>query len=97
MKDDKWDALRIAEWFDSGYGGCESEAADELRRLHAEVEALKPDAARYRAIRKGLEIDPDNSGIVVSLIDDFGGETLRDEIADAAIDAAIAKATGETK
>ena len=27
-------ALRIAEWFEGGYGGCESEAATELRRLH---------------------------------------------------------------
>ena len=28
------EALRIAEWFEGGYGGCESEAAAELRRLH---------------------------------------------------------------
>jgi len=47
------------------------------------------DAARYRAIRNGLVVDPDNSGIVVSLIDDFGGETLHGEKADQAIDAAI--------
>lgn len=47
------------------------------------------DARRYRAIRDGLEVEPDNSGIVVSLIDDFGGETLRGEQADSAIDAAM--------
>ena len=38
-------ALRIAEWFEGGYGGCESEAAAELRRLHEVnqelLEALK--------------------------------------------------------
>jgi hypothetical protein len=31
------EALRLAEWFEKGHGGCELEAADELRRLH-EVE-----------------------------------------------------------
>ena len=38
-------ALRIAEWFEGGYGGCESEAAAELRRLYEVnqelLEALK--------------------------------------------------------
>ena len=38
-------ALRLAEWFEGGYGGCESEAAAELRRLHEVnqelLEALK--------------------------------------------------------
>ena len=38
-------ALRIAEWFEGGYGGCEYEAAAELRRLHEVnqelLEALK--------------------------------------------------------
>lgn len=67
-----------------------SEVTDQK---NSEIEALKTDALRYRAIRDGLEVDPDNSGIVVSLIDDFGGSTLRGEDADAAIDAAI----GETK
>lgn len=27
-------ALRLADWFEGGYGGCELEAAAELRRLH---------------------------------------------------------------
>lgn len=31
------EALRIAEWFEGGYGGCESQAAAELRRLYEEV------------------------------------------------------------
>ena len=62
------------------------DSSRELRRLHE----LEVDALRYRAIRGGLEVDPDNSGIVVSLIDDFGGETLQNEKADEAIDAAIA-------
>ena len=28
------EALRLAEWFEGGYGGCELDAAAELRRLH---------------------------------------------------------------
>ena len=59
---------------------------DALRTRLAEVER---DAARYQAIRNGLEVEPDNSGIVVSLIDDFGGETLHGDKADAAIDSAM--------
>ena len=39
------EALRIADWFEGGYGGCEYEAAAELRHLHALnqelLEALK--------------------------------------------------------
>lgn len=34
MTDKQSEALRIAEWFEGGYGGCEYEAAAELRRLH---------------------------------------------------------------
>lgn len=62
---------------------------NENTALRAENEELRRDAERYRAIREGLEVDPDNSVIVVSLVDAFGGETLRDEQADAAIDAAM--------
>ena len=29
------EALRIADWFEGGYGGCEMEAAAELRRLQS--------------------------------------------------------------
>jgi hypothetical protein len=29
------EAQRIADWFEGGYGGCEMEAAAELRRLEA--------------------------------------------------------------
>ena len=57
--------------------------------LEAALDGVCRDAARYRAIRDGLEVDINNSGIVVSLIDDFGGETLRGDNADAAIDAAM--------
>lgn len=57
-------------------------------QLSDERDALKADAARYRAIRSGLEVD-ENSRIVVSVIDDFGGETLRNEHADESIDAAM--------
>jgi len=35
------EALRLAEWFEGGYGGCESEAAAELRRLHEENQKLQ--------------------------------------------------------
>ena len=42
MNEEKWDALRIAAWFEGGLGGCEAEAAAELRRLHeVNVELLK--------------------------------------------------------
>ena len=57
-----------------------------------QCDQLTQDAKRYRAIREGLEVD-ENSGIVVSLVDDFGGETLNGEVANNAIDAAIAKGT----
>ena len=85
-------ALRLSHFLAWGFASSttQSEAAAELRRLHA----LEADALRYRAIRGGLEVDPDNSSIVVSLIDNLGGETLRNEKADEAIDAAIAKAEG---
>ena len=69
-----------------GYEGAMQQEIDALRTRLAEVEK---DAMRYQAIRNGLEVDPDNSGIVVSLIDDFGGETLHGDKADAAIDAAM--------
>ena len=49
---------------------------------------LRKDAARYRAIRNGVDVDT-QSVICVSVVDDFGGETLRGEAADAAIDAAM--------
>ncbi len=58
---------------------------DSLKRM---AEELERDAARYRAIRNGLEVD-EHSGICVSLVDDFGGDTLSGEKADAAIDAAM--------
>ena len=60
--------------------------------IQQERDSYKKDAERYRAIREGLEVD-ENSGIVVSLVDDFGGETLDSEVADNAVDAAIAKGT----
>jgi hypothetical protein len=60
-----------------------------LHTTPPDTEGLRRDAERYRAIRNGLEVDPDNSGIVVSMIDDFGGSTLRGDAADQAIDAAM--------
>jgi len=42
-------ALRIAEWFEGGYGGCEYEAAAELRRLHEVNQELLRLVKRYRA------------------------------------------------
>ena len=68
----------------------DSEEADAGRAaLVAEIERVERDAARYQAIREGLEVYPDNSGIVISLIDDFGVETLRGQQADVAIDASM--------
>ena len=72
-----------------GWKADQRENIEITIKQQAEINALKADAERYRAIRNGLEVDPDNSGIVVSLIDDFGGETLSGEAADAAIDNAM--------
>lgn len=69
--------------------GCLSKEA-RIDAAEERCTALEKDAARYQAIRTGLEVDPDNSGIVISLIDDFGGSTLHGEDADSAIDAAMA-------
>lgn len=46
---DKAKALEIAEWFEAGMGGCELEAAAELRRLHAENQELREEVAELRA------------------------------------------------
>ena len=86
-------ARKIADWH--SYSPAKTallSLADQVEALTAELESYKKDAERYRAIREGLEVD-ENSGIVVSLVDDFGGETLDSEVADKAIDAAIAKGT----
>jgi hypothetical protein len=40
---DKWDALKIADWFEGGLGGCEMKAAAELRRLHTLTESANQD------------------------------------------------------
>jgi hypothetical protein len=34
------EAQRIADWFEGGYGGCEMEAAAELRRMEAVIQQL---------------------------------------------------------
>jgi len=48
---DKPEALQLANWFEGGHGGCELEAAAELRRLHKVnqelLEALR-DIGEYR-------------------------------------------------
>ncbi len=75
-------------------GAQNAKLYDDFNKSQLDLERVKADAERYRAIRNGLEVDPDNSGIVVSLIDDFGGSTLRGDAADQAIDAAIAAQGG---
>ena len=75
-------ALRIAEWFEGGYGGCEYEAAAELRRLHALNQEL------LEALQ-GLLGMPDYDGTAET-------SRLRLNHKHAAW-AAIAKATGETR
>ena len=68
MKTEQPEALRIAEWFEGGYGGCEYEAATELRRLHKVnqelLEALKAiigdkpvDKYGYAAARNAMDDD----------------------------------------
>ena len=76
-------SLPIGDW---------ARAAQELRRLHAQVEALEADAARYRWLRTGpaMTVTHDVSGAVLV----HNHKTRFDGFAkglDAAIDAAIAK------
>lgn len=50
---DKPEALQLADWFEGGYGGCELEAAAELRRLHEAHEwQYKMAGDRLRRIEK---------------------------------------------
>jgi hypothetical protein len=58
---------------------------EAVSRMQAEVEALRKDAARYQALRRGQKW---------SVIDGIG-DTLRAEGLDEAIDTAIAKDTQE--
>lgn len=45
-------AMRLVERLQSGWGtALRDECASELRRLHAENEALRSDAERYRWLR----------------------------------------------
>lgn len=44
-------------WFDSKLAEAAGDAADELRRLVAEVESLRADAERYRWLRDDLDSD----------------------------------------
>ena len=53
------------------------------------VEALVDDAARYRAIRDQIKVDPNNSLLAIGLMNRFGIYTLHGSDADAAIDAAM--------
>lgn len=46
---DKWDSNNAC---DGDYQKLADEMATELRRLHAENEALKKDAARYQGLKK---------------------------------------------
>jgi hypothetical protein len=68
-----------------------------VQKLQDERDALYKDAIRYRSIREGIKVDQGNSGIVVSLVDDFGGVTLCGDRADMEIDAAISACTAPEK
>lgn len=91
----KPEALRLAEILEGGSHQFNAEAAAELRRLHAEVEALRADAMRYRWLRneawggnnkQGPHLVEFKSGYVPSRFTD-----LAEEAADAAVDAAMTK------
>jgi len=51
------EALRLAEILEGGSPQFNREAAAELRRLHAENEALRADAERWRWIADGNNFD----------------------------------------
>jgi hypothetical protein len=81
-------ALRLADALDAVITpySLESKAAAELRRLHAEVEALRADAGRYRWLREN------STEYSLTQKDSFGGRELMGwEALDAAIDAARSK------
>jgi hypothetical protein len=78
-------AVRLADDLRQGHFEMATFAADELCRLSAENDALWADAERYRWLRTA-------EGVPIS------HQAARDPVLyDAAIDAAIAKATGEAK
>ena len=80
-------ALRIAEWFEGGYGGCEYEAAVELRRLHALKQELLGALAWIDNRCPVHLMDHPLHNIHKEMAHDAGARARY----------AIAKATGETK
>jgi hypothetical protein len=89
-------ALRLADALEvRGFLGTLAwNAADELRRLHAEVEALRADAERYRWLRGNARATSEHWGGRWSLVIEGpapGGNAPAASI-DAAIDAARSKA-----
>ena len=59
MTDKQPEALRIAEWFEGGYGGCEYEAAAELRRLHEENQQWQDKCQAYIDLHDSVVKDSD--------------------------------------
>ena len=80
------EALRLADWLERRTNVMlqDGQAAAELRRLVAEVEALRADAERYRWLRDNKF---KHNGHCLALI----GPILWEETLDAAIDAAKEK------
>lgn len=87
------EALRIADMLEAGNNGYPSRAAAELRRLHAENEALRVDAERYRYLRNRnrqevLNLTGPAAGVWIDCDDENGDLIfLTGDDADAAIDA----------
>lgn len=88
------EALRLADCLQCEFAGFEvaDVAAAELRRLHAENEALRKDAQRYRWLRA-----LDAGGIQVYYVPVDPHLSIFGDELDAAIDAAIDAAKGESK
>ena len=61
-------ALRLADWFEGGYGGCELEAAAELRRLH-DIEKTYESACKIidEQDKKLAELEAVNAELLAAL------------------------------
>ena len=91
------EALRLADLLTDSHLPVHHKAAAELRRLHAENEALRTDAECFRFwVREAACAPGDMARLIMKCVTE---QDYRDAIIPAisAARAAIAKATGETK
>lgn len=97
VNEKKWDALRIADWFEGGLGGCEMEAAAELRRLHKVNQELLNSLDNLRRAAYWVVEGGEFGEWVKDRLMPYAAAKELDELAEMmqAAREAIAKATGE--